>query len=141
MPFSVAPCTDADMPRAFSIISSAFGHKNPWMEYVFPAHDTLRGRAAGVERLQAFNASDPHTTFLKATDVDTGAVVGVVKWNVYDGVVPDEIHELEGDYWPNATEKELADAIWNAYLGPRRKAVKEEGGRIVCRFFFFFWPL
>lgn len=37
--------SDADMPRAFAIISKAFGHDHEYIEAVFPAHATDYGRA------------------------------------------------------------------------------------------------
>ena len=132
MSFELGMCTDADMDRAFTVISDAFGRRFPYFEYCFPAHDTPAGRKAGAERMRTFKNSDPNTHFVKAVSTETGDIVGVAKWNIYDGVVPDEI-PLEGNFWENEREKELANEMWAGYLKNRREAVKDTGGRIVCR--------
>ncbi|KAL9105501.1 MAG: hypothetical protein Q9227_009331 [Pyrenula ochraceoflavens] len=130
MAFRLAVCTDQDMDRAFTIISDSFGHEHPYIDYVFPHHDTAEGRRVGAERIRAMKNNDPNTTYLKVTDLSTGMIIAVAKWNVYDGVIPDEV-QLEGDYWENKDRKELAQEIFAGYLAPRRKAIRESGGKII----------
>ncbi|KAL8942205.1 MAG: hypothetical protein Q9211_001503 [Gyalolechia sp. 1 TL-2023] len=132
MGLKLGDCDDSDMTDAFAIISSALGHEHPYHDYVFPNHDTTPGRKVGGERLLAIKTSDPNTRFLKVTDMDTGEIIAVAKWNIYDGVVPDEI-ELDGDFWATSEDKEYAKYLFRGYLVPRREAIKRSGGHLVCK--------
>ncbi len=132
MPLELAACTDGDMDRAFVIVSDAFGQEYPYIKYVFPKHETLAGRRTGGNRLRALKNGDPNTTYLKITDTETGVMTAVAKWNIYDGIIPDEA-SLEGEFWDTETEKKLAQEIFAGYLMPRRKAIKNAVGKIVCR--------
>jgi len=49
--FEVQPCTEADVPRVFEIISLAFGYDHEYMDAIFPAHDTPEGRIRRRQRL------------------------------------------------------------------------------------------
>ena len=129
MAFTVEECTDADMARMFELVSVAFGHEHEYVEAVFPDHDTPAGRAAGSERMLAMKA-DPTATFIKVIDED-GKMIAGAKWNVFDGEVPPE-YVLEGDYWKSQEEKDYANHMFAAYLVPRRKAIKDSAGNLVC---------
>ena len=129
---AIMKCDDSDMLRTFEIISDAFGHEHPYIESVFPAHETPAGRASGGERMLAYKRADPNTTFLKLIDTKTGTMLATAKWNVYKGVIPPEL-ELDGDFWHSEDEKELAQYMFREYLVPRRKAICESGGNLVCR--------
>lgn len=133
MSLKLETCTDADMHRSFAIISSAFGHEHPYIDACYPDHDQELGRMRGGERLLAIKQSDPNTTFIKVVDTQTGKMIALGKWNVYDGTVPEEA-ELDGDFWQSQEEKEYAQYLFREYLVPRRKAIKESGGNLVCEF-------
>lgn len=130
MALKIEECNDTDMDRAFEIISSAFGHEHPFMESVFPLHATPQGRRLGGQRMLANKKADPNTTLLKVVDTSTGEVVAQAKWNIYDGSIPDEF-ELDGDFWESKNEKEYAQHMFREYLVPRRKAIRDLGGRLV----------
>ena len=131
MSFKLEICTDDDMERAFAIVSSAFGHDHPYIDAVFPDHDQEHGRKRGGERMLAIKKSDPNTTFIKVVDTSTGKMIALAKWNVYDGTVPEEV-ELEGDFWRGRDEKEYARYLFREFLVPRRKAIQDSRGRLVC---------
>ena len=131
MRLQVAPCEDGDMDLAFAVISEAFGHEHPYFDYCFPKHDTHEGRKTGGERILAVKNGDPNTTYIKVTDSGTGLIIGVAKWNVYDGVQPEEA-DLDGPYWDSDSDKRLAQEMWAGYLLPRRQAIKDTGGKLVC---------
>ena len=131
MTFELAACTDADMDRAFAIISDAFGHEHPYIDYVFPKHDTSKGRQFGSERLRAIKNSDPNTCYLKVTYSVMKNIAAVAKWNIYDGVIPEEA-ALEGDFWASEEEKRLAQDYFAGYLMPRRREIKRAGGHLLC---------
>lgn len=132
MALKIEECNDTDMDRTFEVISSAFGHEHPYIESVFPLHATPQGRKIGGQRMLAYKKADPNTTFLKVVDISTDEVVAVAKWNIYDGSIPDE-YELDGNFWESKNEKEYAQHMFREYLVPRRKAIKDSGGRLVCK--------
>jgi hypothetical protein len=128
----IEECTDADMTRAFELLSVAFGHEHPYIESVFPAHETADGRRIGGERLLEFRKADPFATNIKALDPETGKMIGHARWIVCDGALAPEF-ELSGDYWDSQEQKEFASWMYSQYLVPRREAIKNSGGHIVCR--------
>ena len=132
MSHEVEICTDADMDRAFAIVSSSFGHEHPYIDACYPEHDTELGRKRGGERMLAIKNSDPNTTFIKVVDNSTGRMIALSKWNVYNETVPEEV-DLDGDFWQSQDDKEYAQHLFREYLVPRRKAIKDSGGRLVCK--------
>ena len=119
------------MSDAFAIISTAFGREHPYIDALYPDHDQPLGRERGGERLLAIKHADPNTTFLKVVDSQTGEIVAVAKWNVYDGVIPEE-SVPDGPFWLSQDEKELAQHMFHGYNVPRMKAIRESGGNLVC---------
>ena len=136
MVLKVEPCEDKDMERAFTIVSLAFGHEHSYIDAVYPNHDTPSGRRIGGERMLAFKKSDPNTHFIKVVD-ETGHIVAMGKWNVYDGVIPEE-QDVDGDFWKSEDDKEYAQYLYREYLRPRRKAIKKSDGHLVCKISFIY---
>lgn len=132
MPFKIEECTDADYYRAFELLSTAFGHEHAFVESVFPNHDSPEGRRAGGERLLEAAKTEPTITDIKAVDEETGKTIGHARWMICDGRIPPE-SELSGDYWETQDQKDFAAHMFSQYLVPRRKAIKESGGHIVCK--------
>jgi len=133
MALKVDQCTDADMPRVFEIISTSFEYDHPYINAVFPKHDTPKGRKHGAERMLAFKKEDPTTTFVKVTDTTTGTIIAIAKWHVFDGVIPEEEHGIAGNYWESQDARELAE--WNSitFHQLRWKAIRDSGGHLVCK--------
>lgn len=136
MPLKFGLCTDADMPRAFEIFSLAFGHEHAYGDAVWPRHDTPAGRAAGAERLLLAKQHQPHARFCKVVDTETGEMIGFAKWDVYDGFVPEVVTEMPAQYYRDEGEKKYADYMWYEFTRRRWEAVRESGGRIVCKWIF-----
>jgi ribosomal protein S18 acetylase RimI-like enzyme len=84
-----------DLYRLFEICSLAFDHNGPHFDTNWPAHWTDSGRLKGAERFKQAQISDRHTIFLKAID-ESNRIVGMAKWNFYDGCVPDS-NMVEGN--------------------------------------------
>lgn len=137
MALVIEHCSEEDMDRTFELLSLSFGHEHPLIEAIYPSHDTPSGRYDGAERLRATKNSDPHTTFLKVVDTSVDKIIGMAKWNIYNGVIPEEEGKLEGDYWATEEAKELAEWYTNEYTKLRRDAIKESGGNLVCKFSIF----
>jgi len=135
MPFEIALCTEADLPRAFEIISLAFGHIHAYVEALWPEHETPSGRDAGAERLLYAKQTQPWARLCKVTDTDTGEVVGFTKWDVYDGVIPEVPTSMPPQYYKDTDAKEYAEYIWKEFTKRRWDAVRKSGGRIVCEYF------
>ena len=132
MSLKLETCTDADMHRAFAIVSESFGHEHPYIDACYPDHDQEHGRKLGGERMLAIKNADPNTTFIKVVDTQTGKMIALGKWNVYEGTVPEEA-DLEGDFWQSQDDKEYAQYLYREYLVPRREAIKKSGGNLVCK--------
>jgi hypothetical protein len=119
--FQVQPCTEADIPRVFEIISLAFDHDHEYMDSIFPAHDALEGRSVGAERILQIFHGDPYGHFMKVVDTDTGIVAGAAKWNIYEkGVIPPQ-PAIDGNYWKSEEDKEFAQALFQGFFAPRQK--------------------
>lgn len=131
MGLTVDFCDDADMFRAFSIVSDAFGDEEPYIDALFPNHRTPEGRTKGSERLLQMKHGDPHARFLKVTDTDTGEMIGMAKWLIYEDK-PDSWDELDGDYWEDEEQKAYAAHLYTEFVKPRRAAVEAAQGRLVC---------
>ena len=132
MVLKVAPCEDNDMERAFTILSLAFGHEHSYIDAVYPDHDTPLGRRIGGERFIAVKKSDPNTHFIKVFEEETGHIIAMAKWNVYDGAVPEDL-DLDGDFWKSEEDKEYAQHLCREFLRLRRKAIKDSNGHLVCK--------
>ncbi|EJT71438.1 hypothetical protein GGTG_10696 [Gaeumannomyces tritici R3-111a-1] len=136
MPFEFGLCEPEDLERCFEVVSLAFGHDHPYIDALFPAHDTPQGRADGARWLGSA-LRDPSGTgraarFCKAVDTDTGLIVGFAKWDIYDGFAPDVgPGSLKGDQWRDKEAKEWADYIWWEFTRRRWAALKESGGHLV----------
>lgn len=132
MVFKLEEASDEDMLRSFEILSLAFGHEHPYIEAAYPHHETPQGREIGASRFLAVKNSDPNTKFLKITDTETNILVTMAKWNIFENNTIPVDWELEGDFWVNEEEKEYAQVLCREYLIPRRKAIRESGGNLVC---------
>lgn len=132
MTLQLSPCTSADFPRLFTIISTV-SNNEPYTAAVFPAHSTPAGRAIGAQRFLAMKNEDPNTVFLKIVDTKTDIMIGLAKWNVYKNTIPEE-GELEGDYWDSEEEKEYARLLLREFLIPRREMIRRTGGNLICMF-------
>lgn len=95
------------------------------------------GRAAGAERMREIAAADPNTKFVKLTDDETGEMVAWAKWNIFVGTIP-EVKEVTGDYWESDEDREFVAHLTTEFLRWRRRAIEEEGGNLVCMWFFAF---
>ncbi|KAK5135446.1 hypothetical protein LTR08_005234 [Meristemomyces frigidus] len=83
MHVAILEAQDDDISRIFAICSLAFGETEPAWRAFFPNHWTEAGRKVGAERYLKTKQSDPHATYHKAVDTDTGEIVGFSIWTVY----------------------------------------------------------
>lgn len=137
------------MPRFFDIVADAFGSGHEYINVVFPGHTTVKGRATGAARFLDMKRADPLSTLLKVTDQETGDILGVAKWIIYGGVVPEEGGLGTDEYWKKGQAGDLgeeggpalaeyADALYREFLADRREAVKRTKGQLVCKYWVFF---
>lgn len=76
--------------------------------------------------------TDPHTRYMKAVDEDSGVVMGMAKWNIYDNSLPDlDTIKPIGDYWENDEEKMYATSMTQLFLEERNAAIKQSNGNLV----------
>ena len=135
MPITIEPANDNDIPRVFDIISTTFQHTQPFIEALFPHHDTPRGRALGTARLLQTKQKNPSLHILKAVDSATGAIVGNAHWLVLREMPSEEELRLEGDFWDNEEEKEFSRMLWDQLMGVRWEAVRGAGGKMLGAFY------
>ena len=140
MPFTTDPCTDPDFDRLFTIISTTFAHTQPILEAFFPQHDTPAGHIYGRDSLLASHKTDPTVRFVKATDTESGAIVGIAKWIVlhedpHFEVVDDDGEGVKG--LRGEEESEFVRELLGQYFVPRANVIRDCGGKLVGRGFFF----
>ena len=134
MALKVDVCEDADMYRFFEIYSETFGLGEEYINVVFPNHSSPEGRTIGGKRMLDIKKSDPNTTFLKVTDTATSEMIGLAKWNIYDGFIPPETGLDTTEFWDTSEEAAYADALHRSFLKDRRAAIKSAGGHILSKF-------
>jgi hypothetical protein len=124
----VGLCDDADMDRIFHIVSDTFKHDEPYIDAVYPKHDTPAGHIQGKNRMLEQKHSDPTVRCLKATDTRTGKIIGQANWLcLEDKHVKDE---LEGNFWDDNDEKEFAQQLYAQFAVCRREAVRAASGPV-----------
>ncbi|KAK5173912.1 uncharacterized protein LTR77_002593 [Saxophila tyrrhenica] len=132
MATQVHEASDEDMYRLFEICSLAFAHNEPFFDACWPLHWTEAGRKQGGERFKEINNTDPNNTFLKAVD-STGNIIGMAKWNVYTGTIPDfEKQDRERkDYWDDPLENQYVKELQDGFVQERRAAIVRNKGHVV----------
>ena len=130
MAIAVDFADDTDFYRIFCIISDSFGDDQPYIDIMFPDHHGHSGRIEGSERLLQMKRNDATTRFLKATDTNTGEIIGQAKWIVFTNGKPEET-PLAGDFWATGDENEYAAYVYAAYVEPRWKAARSAEGPLV----------
>jgi len=123
-------CEDKDMARFFEIVSDSFGLEHEYINVMFPDHNTPAGRVKGAERFLQIKKTVPYSTFLKVTDTANGEIIGVAKWDIYNGYVPPEGGLGTTEWWDNDDTARYVDALYQDYLIERRKALRETGGHL-----------
>jgi len=120
------------MPRLFEVLSLGFQTNEPFLNAWYPEHWTPKGRKEGAIRFAEIRNTDPYTVFLKAVDEDTGAIVGMAKWNIYDGSMPDFDNPPDpGNHWSSDEDKQYALHLGAMFVEDRIAAIKKSGGHLV----------
>ena len=141
MPLILQRCNESDYPRAFEILSQAFGNDLVFINGFWPQHQTARGRADGAERLRIWAREQSWTTFVKVINTEAfseqgtkGLMIGMAKWNVYDHDIPPE-EDIDGPWWDEGRgDKAYAQALRRAFTAGRRQAILDSGGNLVCMY-------
>ena len=121
-------CQDADMDRVFRIMSDTFKHDEPYIDAVYPKHDTPAGHAQGVRRMLQQKTSDPTARCIKATNTQTGKVVGLANWLCLENKSVKD--QLDGDFWDNDDDKDFAQRLYAQFAVCRRTAVQSATGPV-----------
>ncbi|KAK5122257.1 hypothetical protein LTR85_004167 [Meristemomyces frigidus] len=132
MGIKVLEAEDADMDRIFEITSLAFADNEPMWDVMYPKHWLDSGRKIGAERMRQIKNTDPLTTFMKAVDEESGVVMGMAKWNIYDNTLPDlDTIKPVGEFWENDDEKMYASSMTQLFLAERNAAIRQSNGNLV----------
>lgn len=132
MPVKVDICDNEDIDRVFSIMSETFKHDEPYIDTVYPKHETAAGHVQGRDRMLEQKTSDPTVRYIKATDLDTGKIIGQANWLCLDkDTVKDH---LEGDFWPTEDDKEFAYQLYAQFVVYRCDAIRSANGPVWSKF-------
>ncbi|EME89491.1 uncharacterized protein MYCFIDRAFT_26280 [Pseudocercospora fijiensis CIRAD86] len=129
----VAPAEDADMSRIFDITTLAFARNEPVWDAMWPNHWTEEGKRQGVERMLKIKNTDPCTTYIKAVDSETGEILGMAKWLVFNEKLPASrtFEGGTGDYWPDEEEARYAKTMAEIFVRERNAYIESTKGKIV----------
>ncbi|KAI1750347.1 hypothetical protein F4782DRAFT_254063 [Xylaria castorea] len=128
---------DEDIPTCFKILSESFGHDAPFVDAYFPNHDTLRGQVQGSNRLTTWKRTSDDSVFLKAvTSIDgdlakSERIVGLAVWTHMKDIPPQKLEDAEivEEIWPDMNDRKFMANLWENYVKPRTRAVKDSDGR------------
>lgn len=104
-------------------------------DLLYPNHWTPEGRQIGAERMRLIKNSDRFTTFVKAVDDQTGEILGMAKWQIYDNALPSEDDKVEGsvgDYWSDPEDKAYFLAMVPLFVSERNAEMQRTKGNLVC---------
>nr|POE88075.1 hypothetical protein CFP56_11304 [Quercus suber] len=130
MPFQVAVADETDLQRLFTIAAEAFGTNEPFWDTLYPAHGTEAGRIEGGERFVKATRSQPWTTFIKVYDPATGEIVGMSKWNLYRGKMPEYVKDST-NYWPSETERLIYEFKGQEFMKTRNAYIEQTNAELV----------
>lgn len=74
--------------------------------------------------------ADPHTTFIKAVDEETGEIVGMAKWLIFQGAFP-ESTKPDAKYWPTEADYKYFQDVVPIFLEKRYAALQSTNGNLV----------
>ncbi|KXT04406.1 hypothetical protein AC578_3565 [Pseudocercospora eumusae] len=129
----VGPAEDADMARIFEITGLAFARNEPVWDAMWPNHWTEEGKKQGVERMIKIKNTDPSTTYIKAVDSESGEIMGMAKWLVFNENLPASrrFEGGTGDFWPDEEEAEYAKAMADRFVQERNAYIECVKGNVV----------
>ncbi|KAH8733199.1 acyl-CoA N-acyltransferase [Phaeosphaeriaceae sp. PMI808] len=83
MAILVRELSDDDFPRACEVESAAF-KDDPLGPILFPGPHAPDGREHKIAQLKETRKSDPSVRYMQAYDEETGQLIALSKWNIYD---------------------------------------------------------
>ncbi|KAI0860835.1 hypothetical protein F4860DRAFT_477876 [Xylaria cubensis] len=124
---------DEDIPECFKILSQSFGHDAPFVDAYFPNHDTLSGQIQGSNRLLTWKHTSDESTFLKAVTSINGSerIIGLAIWTYMKDIPPQKLEDAEvvEEIWPDINDRKFVSGLWEDYVKPRTRTIKESNGR------------
>lgn len=128
MSVRVELCDDADIDRVFQIVSDTFKHDEPYIDAVYPKHDTPAGHSEGAKRMLDQKHADPAVRCIKAVDTSTGKIIGQANWLCLQNKKVSD--QLEGDFWDDKDAEEFAKSLYAQFAVCRKKAVQSANGPV-----------
>ena len=102
---AVGLCDDIDIDHGFRVVSRTFKHDEPYIDAVYPRHDTLEGFIQGRDRMLKQKHSDQIIKFVKATDSNAGKIIGLAIWLCIENKSVKD--QLEGIFGTTKRKKNL----------------------------------
>ncbi|ORX96237.1 hypothetical protein BCR34DRAFT_438243, partial [Clohesyomyces aquaticus] len=118
--------SDDEFPSFVPMTFEAMGGRSEFVNAVWPGGNTKEGQEMTVQRFLYLKSVLPSTRWLKVTDTDTGEIVGVAQWDVYEDTKPPEL-VVDGPpgAWKTDEDKEFAQAIFESFMQERWKFIRE----------------
>ena len=130
MPISIGLCSDSDIDRVFTIVSDAFGRTEPYINFVFPNHDSPRGHEQARSRLRDLRNSDPTARLLKAVDNSSGDIIGQANWLICEKTLGNA--RLRNDlYWDDDEDRIFAQELYDQFKVHRTAFVEACKGPVL----------
>ncbi|KAF2465156.1 uncharacterized protein BDR25DRAFT_318645 [Lindgomyces ingoldianus] len=133
MPLALGIPTDDEFQVFVPMMFEAMGGRSEFVNAVWPDGHTKEGQEMSVQRFLFLKQIDPSTRWSKVTDTDTGEILGVAQWNVYEDAKPQEmIVDGPPGTWKNDDEKEFAQEIFKSFMEERWKFIRENDLPIIA---------
>jgi hypothetical protein len=134
MTFTIAMCKDDDFADMMPMMFGTMGGYSQFINALWPHNLTKEGQEKHRQGFLHSKAGDSSQRWLKATDKESGKIVGIAEWLVYDGPKPAEVGlDHPAGYWDTPDEEEWAQALFKSFMEDRRRVLREASGAVMCK--------
>jgi len=132
---TVALLSDEEIPASFQLVSKSFSHDAPFIDNLFPGHDTPSGQVQGSKRFALWKQSSKTSTFLKAVkqadQEGENQIIGFAVWTYLKEAQPRKLEEVENveEVWPDKANREFMARLWSEFMQPRSQVIRDLHGQ------------
>ncbi|KAJ4299109.1 hypothetical protein N0V90_004353 [Kalmusia sp. IMI 367209] len=135
MGLEILPATKEDFTFFIPPLFKAMGLAH-FVATLWPDNQTEQGQQRIIKRFMA-------EMWIKAVDTTateangSPKIVGITQWAIFEAnkTYREVPYYAPDDLWPNEIEKDYAMHLWESYIEPRRKVLREEILPVTCKFF------
>ncbi|KAL1604057.1 hypothetical protein SLS60_005649 [Paraconiothyrium brasiliense] len=147
MSFEILPATKEDFKFFIPPLFKAMGLAH-FVATLWPDNQTEQGQQRAIQRFMTEMDDHSGIRWIKAVDTtateadDSRKIVGIAQWAVFE---PDRTYRevpyyAPDDLWPNKLERDYAIHLWESYIQPRRKVLREDTLPVVNLQILCVWP-